>query len=610
MKANPTTQTIGNFFNNITEQFFVPPYQRRFAWGISQLDALFNDIHLLKNGDTHLLGMIVLLADTHAPGINRLEIVDGQQRITALCVLLKVLQEKFEDKKNSDEITEIKKYLTCDMNDQKKQKMVLGDLDKVDFEKIMLRKNDSDLEIENERIKLALDFFRSKIDGFGSDSINFYRKLINQVELIRLDIGQARDAYKLFETINNRGLKLSAADIIKNFLLGHASILGDEILEDVKKEWRQLILNIDKLGYSEIDRFFRQYLMGKIKIKVPKSRLAEEFKNYYYLNIKESKKLSDYQARIELIGRKSHKRQDDIIPEDYSDTEGDDIAKFNSEIYEQKKIGIIQFVRELKECSAIYKSLICAENKSPKVSRKLAGIRKIEALPAYTFLINVVRRKIDDKEYIKILDLIECFILRRQVCEYRTGELDDIFPRLCDLPRSNLAESVKKELINHLPGDKDFEQKFSLLNNRGAEERAKHILSKIEYYLWGDSGEIDIREGDEVHLEHIIPQTVFGKKAKEEHGGDWVRYLGKDKVKELHKKYINLIGNLTILAEKLNIKASNNPFKSKKSEYKKSFFLLNEDLVKNYEKFKFPQVNKRSEKLAKIAVKIWNFKNY
>lgn len=607
MKANPTTQTIGNFFNNITEQFFVPAYQRRFAWGISQLDALFNDINLLKGGDTHLLGMIVLLVDTHSPGINRLEIVDGQQRITALCVLLKVLQEKFERKDNPGEITEIKKYLACNINDQKEQKMVLGDLDRVDFEKIMLRKNNSNLEIENERIRLALDFFNSKIERLGSGATNFYQKLMNQVEVIRLDIGQAKDAYKLFETINNRGLKLSAADIIKNFLLGHASILGEEILEEVKKEWRQLILNIDKLGYSEIDRFFRQYLMGKIKIKVPKSRLAEEFKNYYYLNIKESRKLSDYRARIELIGRKSHKRQDDIVPEDYNDTEGDDIAKFNPEIYEQKEMGIIQFVKELKECSAIYKSLISAENKNPKISRRLVGIKKIEALPAYTFLINAVRGRIDDKEYIKILDLIECFILRRQVCEYRTGELDDIFPRLCVLSKNKLAESVKKELTDHLPSDEDFKQNFPLFNSKGAEERAKHILSKIEYYLRGDSGEIEIKGGGEVHLEHIIPQTIFSKKDREEHGGDWVKYLGRVKAQKLHKKYIHLIGNLTILAEKLNIKASNNPFKSKKSEYKESTFLLNRDLVNNYEKFKFPQVDKRSERLAKIAVKIWKF---
>ena len=48
-------------------------------------------------------------------------------------------------------------------------------------------------------------------------------RLKNQAVIIRLDVSEAKDAFKLFETINNRGLRLSATDIIKNFLLGNAA---------------------------------------------------------------------------------------------------------------------------------------------------------------------------------------------------------------------------------------------------------------------------------------------------------------------------------------------------------------------------------------------------
>lgn len=607
MRINPTTQTIGNFFNNTTEQFFIPAYQRRYAWGISQLDALFNDVNLLKDGDTHLLGTVVLLADIHSPSVNRLELVDGQQRITTLCVLLRVLQSNFKNTKNSDEAREIKKYLGCRSENTSEQKIILGDLDHSDFVRIMNDGVDNDLE--NEKLKQAFDFFNLKIKDGGFNINNFYHKLTDQVEIIRLDIGQAKDAYKLFETINNRGLKLSAADIVKNFLLGHASILSSDILEDVKEDWRQLIINLDELGYSDMDKFFRQYLMGKIKLKVPNSRLIEEFKNYYYLNIKESEKLSDYQTRIELIGRKRNKRQEDNGVEGYEDNGDGDIAKFNLDSYQQKRLGIVSFAKELKKCSSIYKDLVLGRNEDIDISRKLKGLKSIEALPSYTFLMNLVFSGIKKEEYLKILDLIECFILRRQVCEYRTSELDDIFPKICRFSKKDLIENIKKELFDHLPDDKEFKEKFPLFNNKGSEERAKYILSKIEYKTESDSREIDIRGGREVHLEHIIPQTIVGKKAREEQGGDWVRYLGsnKDKVKELHKKYINRIGNLTILGEGLNIKASNNPFRSKIEEYKKSVFLLNKDLVSNYKKFRFSQVDQRGEKLAEIAVKIWKF---
>lgn len=607
MRINPTTQTIGNFFNNPNEQFFVPAYQRRYAWGISQLGALFNDINLLKDGDTHLLGMVVLLADIYNPNVNQLELVDGQQRITTLCVLLKVIQGNLNNDDNVDEVREINKYLSCRSSDKRQHKIILGDLDHSDFVRIMNDKTDD--ELENIKLVQARDFFASKIKESNFDIIGFYRKLMNQVEIIRLDIGQAKDAYKLFETINNRGLKLSAADIVKNFLLGHASILGSDTLEEVKGNWRQLILNLDELGYSDMDKFFRQFLMGRIKLKVPNSRLIEEFKNYYYLNIKESEKLSDYSARIELIGRRKNRLQEAEGSEGYEDNGDESIAKFSIESYQQKKMGIISFAKELKKCSLIYQSLILGENEDGDISRKLKALKSIESLPAYTFLMYLVNIGVEKDEYLKILDLVECFILRRQVCEYRTGELDDIFSKLCQLSNRGLLNSVEEELFDHFPEDKEFEEKFPLFNNKGSEERAKHLLWRIECYKYKrDTKEIDIRK--DVQLEHIIPQTIIGKKAREENGGDWVKYLGgdKNKVKELHKKYLNKIGNLTILGQPLNAKASNNPFYSKCAKYEESNFCLNrDDLVKNYKRFKFPQVDQRGKKLAEMAVKIWKF---
>ncbi|HLD27492.1 MAG TPA: DUF262 domain-containing HNH endonuclease family protein [Patescibacteria group bacterium] len=615
MKIIPTTHTIGQFFHNPTEQFFIPAYQRRYAWRDSQLDALFNDVNQLKDGDTHLLGALVLLADTHTPSINRLEVVDGQQRITTLCLLLKILRDNLVEKEeHADIVMEINKYLSCEVSDKKERKLVLGDLDAEDYRKIM--DNQIGVELENERLKGALDFLDERVKALGQDTPSFYRKLTNQVELIRLDIGQAKDAYKLFETINNRGLKLSAADIIKNFLLGHASLLDEDTLKEVKVEWRQLVLELDKLDYSDMDRFFRQYLMGKIRLKVPKSRLVEEFKNYYYLNVQEAQQLSDYQARVGLIGKKSGRRRQEISEaEEYDENDTEDIAKFNLEVYQQKKLGIKPFANELKKHGKIYQSLIKAEHENPKVARRLIALKKIEALPAYTFLVNLIWRGVEDKELIKILDLIECFLLRRQVCGYRTSELDDIFPRLCALSQQDtkdIADKVKEEFMEGYPRDEEFLEKFPYSNYRGAEERAKYILSKIELHLQGDSAEVDIRGGREVQLEHIIPQTISGKKAREEEGGDWREYLGgerigKDKVRELHKKYLNRIGNLTILAEKQNIKASNNPFRAKVNEYKKSVFRLNKDLVDNYKKFKFSEVDKRSDWLAEYAVKIWKF---
>ncbi len=609
MKIVPTTQTIGQFFYTENEHFFVPPYQRRYAWGTPQLEALFNDINLLKENDTHLLGTVVLLVGPYSAGVNSIELVDGQQRITTLCILFKTLQRKLKENASGDERREIKKYLTCKSSSgDERRKIMLGDLDCKDFEKIMEKEECS--EIENEKLKQAVEFFNEKFDELGPDITKFYRKLINQTELIRLDIGYSKDAYRLFEIINNRGLRLGPADIIKNFLLGHASLLGDSILEKIKDDWRSIILDLDSLPPANMDRFFRQYLMGKIKLKITRTKLSEEFKNYYYLNVREAEKLSDYESRIRLMGKKKAKKIFASEIEEYDDdNEDDEIIVFDQRKYKEKKVGIEEFAKDLRESASIYKSLVLAKDTEPKITHKLEALKKIEALPAYTFLMSIRQRGIDNENFAKILNLIEVFILRRQICEYRTGELDDIFSKLCELPKKNLLENVRNELEEETPRDEEFLEKFVHFTHKGSDERSKHILSKIEYHLAGNYGEIDIKGGKDVHLEHIVPQNISPRKTKKESGGDWLKYLGKDKnkIKALHKKNINRIGNLTIIAQILNIKASNNPFKSKLNEYRKSIFLLNKNIVEEYNNFKFPQIEKRSRWLAEIAVKIWKF---
>ena len=129
------------------------------------------------------------------------------------------------------------------------------------------------------------------------------------------------------------------------------------------------------------------------------------------------------------------------------------------------------------------------------------------------------------------------------------------------------------------------------------------MLEQFEYNMISDQGEYVINSGNEVHLEHIIPQTIDTKKARKEYG-DWVSYLGSEALMK-HTQYVDRIGNYTLLGQKLNIKASNNPFSAKKKEYKKSNIQLTQDIVANFSRFKFKQVEQRSVNFAKIAVKIW-----
>ena len=76
------------------EQYVVPAYQRRYSWQKKQLRELIEDISLLEDSDTHLLGSIVCLTGYHGAGINKLELVDGQQRLTTICILFRCIADR------------------------------------------------------------------------------------------------------------------------------------------------------------------------------------------------------------------------------------------------------------------------------------------------------------------------------------------------------------------------------------------------------------------------------------------------------------------------------------------------------------------------------------
>ncbi|OGG51758.1 hypothetical protein A2704_07075 [Candidatus Kaiserbacteria bacterium RIFCSPHIGHO2_01_FULL_54_36b] len=592
MRIDPNTLTVGNLFNINNEQFNIPAYQRRYAWGEKQLNDFFNDIDLLGAGDVHLLGTVVFLTDTHTPSIVRLQLIDGQQRITTLSILLKALYERLAPG-DSDSAREIKKYLSSKGGSVSGDKLVLGDLDAEDYKLIM--SGGKSEEIQNPNLRRTWEFFTQKVNAI-EDPEAFYNKLVNSVEIIRLDISHAKDAYKLFETINNRGLRLSATDIVKNFLLGHASMLGEGTLEQVKKDWTGVIVSLDHIPGST-DRFLRHFLMGLLHEKIPASQLIEEFKNYYYTNIREATKLTDHSARLSTMRQR---RQPDLEDEE----EEDGSASVARPSYFVEELGILDFSARLKKAAETYAKILEANFGHDALDRRLRNLIRVESTPSYTFLLKLFQRDdISEKEVGNILFSVETFILRRQICEYRTAELDDIFSHLADMPSVGVEEFVRDSLKAHTPGNEEFREKFASFNHRRGDERAKYILARIEEHYHGSTNELSVLGGNDVHLEHIIPQTIKSGKAKKTFG-DWIGYLGEG-AEENHSRYVYRIGNLTLIAGTLNIRASNNPFASKLEAYEESAFTLNEHIRQQYQDFRYPQVEERSRALADVALAIW-----
>ena len=620
MKISPNHLNVNQLFSTSNEQFYIPAYQRRYAWTKKQLGELYDDIRLLKDNENHLLSTIVFLTDVHSPGINSLEVVDGQQRLTTLSILFYALQKKYDSLDDKESVDELKKFLNCrDAKGNQQSKLLLGDLDNPDYNNLI---KDNLKKIRNLNLLEAYKFYKEHLPNNKEELNLFYYNLKNNVYIIRLDVSLASDAYRLFESINNRGLRLTATDIIKNFLLGNSSLVNNETLINVRENWKDLIVNLDGIIP---DNFFRQYLAGILKRKITVSKLIEEFKKYYFSQVKESSLLSEYSLfSNSAYGENEDELEDASIKadDDADAATADDDDKVNDEgngeeengdeandapktKENNKKISITVFSKYLSEDAEVYAKIVKRKFSNTKINKKLSNLSRIKSLPTYTLLLDLFQRELDDRDMLKILSFLETFMLRWHICEYRTSQLDDIFPKLVGLKDKDLIDNIKDELKKEMPGKPEFIEKIVKYNFKGNIERAKFILEEIEYYIIKDQGEYTLKTGKELHLEHIIPQKIKTKKSKKEFG-DWVKYLGPEALTK-HKDYVNRIGNFTLLAEKLNIVARNNPFLNKKREYKKSNIQLTKDIVTKYGKFQFKHVDKRSKYLADIAAKIWDF---
>jgi len=515
MDIKTTPLTVSQLLHSSNEQFVIPPYQRRYSWQKKQIIQLFDDLQNLSDGEKHFLGSIVCLTESHTAGVNPLELVDGQQRMTTLILILDTIKDKYEELNDQREANRIEDLVTCnDINRNPISKIILGDLDNSDFQKIVEQNGTS--EIRNKKLLEAYQNIKDQLDLMTHDELDsFKEKIINNTNIVRLDVSRAKDAFKLFETINNRGLSLSPTDIIKNFLLGHASLIDKNTLDQVKSEWTKIIINMDG---QNLDDFFRQYISGRLGKKVSFTLLADTFKKFYIENVMNTEILAEYKEF-----------------EDPTDN------------ISQNKITPIKFINELREASEIYSKILNRSFDDRKINEKLFNLERIKSFPSYTFILNLLQREIPRKDMLEILRMIEVFMLRRNICEYRTSELDDIFSKLATFGDDDIVNKVKVYLAERMPSNAEFEEKIPLHDFYGQFlDRAKCMLEAIEYKLTGNTEEKRVSDSDDVHLEHIMPQTITTKKSKEELG-NWEKYLG-DQAIEKHKDYVTKIGNMTLLS--------------------------------------------------------------
>lgn len=216
--ANP--ETIREVFS---KRYIIPDFQRPYSWDNETCEKLWDDITGFYGtgttiDDKYFLGNIVI-----NPSIRKAdaawEVVDGQQRLTTLLLLIKALHSNAGTVKALEKCLRIEDPLTSELTDELRVNSCVISEDRENLQMVIM---DRIQDIPECNILKNYKFFCEKIaewrkfNGQTSEALNnFILALLDNIVLLPIHCGSEDDALTIFETINNRGMSLSDADIFK-----------------------------------------------------------------------------------------------------------------------------------------------------------------------------------------------------------------------------------------------------------------------------------------------------------------------------------------------------------------------------------------------------------
>lgn len=245
-------------------RYLIPNYQRPYSWDIVNCRHLWEDLFTFfeseKYTEGYFLGNIVL---AKSPNTNYFEVIDGQQRLITLTLLIKAISLFDQNNKALQEIMWIPNRRNDD-SEQRLKSAVFEDKDNeylLDCLKII---NTENINKKDSKFHANLDFFIEKIKTNIKDNIVAFSDFILDnifilpIESDDIEQDSAREnALIIFETINNRGLELSDADIFKAQLYTSSANISKQNEFIIK--WNTLVERVEDISYK-VDDVFRIYM--------------------------------------------------------------------------------------------------------------------------------------------------------------------------------------------------------------------------------------------------------------------------------------------------------------------------------------------------------------
>lgn len=529
------SHSINDVLAKNATSFFIPPFQRAYAWGKPEIERYFSDVSRIIDSELdatqqdkleHFFGTLVIKEEKSGFS-NKSVIVDGQQRLTTTLLFLIALRDSETDSEKVEFINQ--NYLTNNSStfqDKIKLKQVTKDWDSY---KALVNKQEPNPGVIGIAYELFKKFIREKKTinpdvGFGDYIIAIQRM---NVAVIFLDERpfKGEDPQIIFETLNSLGKPLSLSDLIRNFvLLKMDSESQSHIYETV---WHP---KIEEVFDNNSSKFFRDYL---------------QFKKSSSLKIVSDNNTKELYQKFKDFVDKSFEKQNDFI---------DDIVLYVkcykwiiTEVVSETISHDVENDKEIKELLRI----IFHDIKSEAFKPLVLGLLKQHQN-------DFNGHKLSDESLASILKSIRTYLIRRRILGLTQGENKNIVTLCRKIPEIVSGKISMLELLTNMiyrlriPNDTELRLSLKTMNfYKGLSKYSKLILGKIEE----NNTKVAVNFRDKkITIEHIMPQKIED---------NWKEELGSN-YEEIHKTYLHNIGNL-ILTE-FNSEIGNKSFKDKKDK--------------------------------------------
>lgn len=588
----------------------IPRYQREYTWNQRDWANLYDDI--TQNDAGYFLGSFIVVNGTVNSKMDTIhyEVIDGQQRLTTLSLFLAALYTRIMEHKDSidddmmlDDIRPLRNRLI--LKSDKSMTRVIPQVQNHNLEDYRwILKEHIGLDAVMQKPKFlglrkmskAFNYFYDRLgeDVGGRDGIECVRclldicRLVCSAVVVQITVDSHADAYTLFASLNNRGVPLSAVDLIKNMLLGKVAGVDDGQLDYYFERWQEVLHNLGD-DYKTQERFFRQNY-DAFRREVNKPFIGESGSQLPLGSVAtRSNLLKIYEKRME----------------------SDD--------------GALKVLDELTENSALYSRIIGLDQESPdsELSNQLLELSRAQGVASYLMLLFLFKKQnqleLKDETLALLVKLLVCFFVRRNLTDTPpTRDLERLFISICESLESEglkgiaAAEYIKKRLVDVSASDASFKERLEGPIYDVNPDMTRYILTVIASPsvtkemkpLWERYA-----SGNYVWtIEHIFPQ---GKNIPDE----WVKMVADgdmSKAVEVQEKQVHTLGNLTITG--YNSKLSNMPFVAKRDRKDlyganvgyRNGLNLNDELV-NTDTWTGEQIQKRTDKLVGLTLKAFDF---